>query len=282
MATIEQRKAQLEDVQTVHFISGALVEVSAARMQQLKSDLAKNVGYYEEIGALYGALKLAAVARDELPRKAPSRKVDIVSVAFTSNRRFYGAVNRNLISNFVRGVSKLRTDCIVIGKTGRSVVEAMKEKPRCTFHAFKADQPTRSEMKAFLKKVHAYKKVIIYYPRFQSVFSQNTAVLDITHTPPRAKIESSIEYIFEPELPQILTFFEGRVRFLLFQRAMLETELARTAARFVAMSGAEQQSDATIKKLRSFITALENSLVNRQLLESLMGFSKFAQWKHHQ
>ena len=114
------------------------------------------------------------------------------------------------------------------------------------------------------------------------MFSQDTAVLDITHTPPRVKTESSIEYIFEPELPQILTFFEGRVRFLLFQRAMLETELARTAARFVAMSGAEQQSDATIKKLRSFITALENSMRNRQLLESLTGFSKFVQWKHHQ
>lgn len=279
MATVEEKKNQLEDVKTVHFISSALVEVSAAKMQLLKSKLEENAKYYEEIGALYGAVKLTAAARDELPIENVSKKETTVSVVFTSNRRFYGAVNRQLIIDFVSRTSKTKTDCIVIGDTGRAVIENMKGAPRCNYHSFGADQPTFAEMKAFLKKVSVYSKVFIYYPHFASVFHQDTTVLDVTHAPLYEGTESPIDYIFEPELPELLAFFESRIRFLLFRRAMLETELARTAARFSAMSGAEQQSEATVEKLQHFITTLENNDANRQLLESLTGFSKFAQWK---
>jgi ATP synthase F1 gamma subunit len=281
MATIEEKRDELEDVKAIRFISGALLEISAARMQQLRTNINENRNFYTEIGHLYALIKQSAALHGHLPSThSQSNKSTTVSVAFTSNKRFYGAINHDIIDEFILDTSRMQTDCIVIGSTGRAIMENQKGVPSCIFHSFGADEPTSTEMQKFLKQVQGYQRILLYFPVFTSVFRQEVSVLDIAHMPPSVEeVEMSVEYIFEPELPNILAFFERRVRFLLFRHVMLETELARTAARFVAMSGAERQSEMTSAKLLRLITQLEDARSNRELLESLTGFAKFAQWK---
>ena len=81
------------------------------------------------------------------------------------------------------------------------------------------------------------------------------------------------DYIFEPEFSQMLAFFEEHIKSLLFNRTMLETELSRTAARLMKMTGAEQSATEHIgEKKRELRKAIE-SLSNIRLLESFSGLS---------
>lgn len=277
MATIEQKRSELEDIKTIRFISSALLEISAARMQRLREDLAANDQYYKDISKVYTTVKLSASRQMHTPEEGPSQKVRSVSVAFTSNKRFYGVLNRDVIKRFFERTRGERTDRIIIGTTGREIAEHLEGSSRCKYFSFAKDEPTVEEMKSFLERVGPYERVFLYYPTFVNVFRQNVTVLDVTYTSPIDGAEfQQVDYIFEPELPQIIAFFERQVRLSLVRRVMLEMALARIAARFVAMTEIENNSEESFKSLTYKVKQLENADANRQLLESLASFSR---WK---
>lgn len=279
MATIERKKSELEDIRTVRFISSAFLEISAARMQKLREALETNDRYYSEISNVYTILKQSALRHQDVSVEGPSQKTRTVAVAFTSNKRFYGTINRDVVKRFFERMSGQHIDCIVIGTTGQEIAEHVRGDSKCQYYSFVRDEPTVEEMRTFLKRVEPYEQVLLYYPKFSSVFRQDVTMLDITHVSPSTVDDQfqEVDYIFEPELPDILSFFERQVRFSLFQRVMLETELARIAARFVAMNSIERHSEKSLKHLTREVMQLEDAKANRQLLESL---SSFAQWKN--
>ena len=80
--------------------------------------------------------------------------------------------------------------------------------------------------------------------------------------------KEEINILFEPEYSEILGFFQTQVRSLLFLRVMLETDLARTAARLITMSGAEERASDVIKQKRSQLRKMQASIINTKLLET--------------
>lgn len=274
------KQDELRELETVRFVTGALFEVSAESIGRLRLSFEKNRLFYTEISELYQSIKQAAFVRGHLESK-PSTKIRGVSVAFTSNTRFYGSVNSDVMQTFMEHMRVTKRDCVVIGKTGRTFMNNYPEfAKRCSFFVFEGDQPTIKEMRQFLKKVDVYDQVYVFHSSFVNVFSQNVAALDITHTPhvdEQGGDESQIDYIFEPELTKILHFFETRVRYLLFQRAMLESELARTAARLLAMSRAEERADEALKRVRHSLKREQETFNDMRLLES---FSAIVKWRH--
>jgi len=280
MSTVNEKLKQLSDVENLGFISGTLLEVSARRMQKLRDALAENRKFYTEMGKLYSIIKQSAVSRKHLSppdQDDRSNKRAQVAIALTSNRRFYGSLNHDLVEKFIFEVSRIRTDCVVIGETGREIIEHSHNAPSCQFVTFTKDDPTTDEIHKLLERLAVYQQIFVYYPFFKGVFTQEVAALDITFTPTAPESEESIAYIFEPELPQILDFFEHRVRYLLFKRVLLEAGLARVGARFVAMSISEHQAGKLKKQLTQSIHDQVEFAANRELLESLTGVTK---WRH--
>jgi ATP synthase F1 gamma subunit len=277
--SIEAQQKELEELETIRFITGALFEVSAERINRLKDSFERNRLFYIEISDLYRSIKHIAQKRGQVSERKSS-KLRGVSVAFTSNSRFYGSINSDVMNTFLNHMRVTQRDCIVIGRTGAAFMENYPEHDRCTYLSFVGDQPTETEMRQFLKRVTDYGQVYVFHPAFVNVFAQDVAVLDITHTPGLEEQElnehASLEYIFEPELPKILHFFETRVRYLLFQRSMLEAELARTAARLMAMNAAEEKADEEIVKTKGSIRREIETFNNMRLLES---FSAIKKWK---
>lgn len=275
--TVGKRKEELDELKTVQFVTGALFEVSAENIGKLRSAFEKNKLFYIEISDLYRAVKTTALSRGDIEEKG-TQKTRGVSVVFTTNTRFYGSVNTDVMRTFIEHMRVTERDCVVIGRTGRAFIESYPEfSKRCTFFAFENDQPTTKEMRQFLKKMEPYDQVFVFHPSFVNIFSQNVAVLDITHTPrlDEETEENAVDYIFEPELPKILRFFETRVRYLLFQRAMLEAELARTSARLLAMSKAEDKAEEEVQHVQRLIRRETENFNNMRLLESFAAISKW-------
>jgi len=281
MSTVEDaKKDELEELETIRFVTGALFEVSAENITRLRSAFDKNHLFYTDISELYRLVKQTALVRGDIKDQNTTTKVRGVSVAFTSNSRFYGSINSDIMRSFLEHIRVTKRDCIVIGNTGRSFMENYKEKDKVSYFSFEGDRPTVKEMRQFLKTVAEYDQVYVFHPSFVNVFNQDVAVLDITHTPQINSDDENdrdkIDYIFEPELPKILHFFETRVRYLLFQRAMLESELARTASRLIAMSVAEEKADESLRKVRTDLRKGLESFNDMRLLES---FSAIKKWR---
>lgn len=279
MSTIEEtKKDELEELETIRFVTGALFEVSAENISRLRSSFEKNRLFYADISELYRLVKQTALLRGDIKDKKTTTKVRGISVAFTSNSRFYGSINSDIMGTFLEHVRVTKRDCIVIGNTGKVFMDNYPEKDKVSYFSFKGDRPTEKEMRQFLKTVSEYDQVYVFHPSFINVFTQDISVLDITHTPQVNEDDDieKIDYIFEPELPKILHFFETRVRYLLFQRAMLESELARTASRLIAMSAAEERADESLRQVRFELRRSMDSFNDMRLLES---FSAIKKWR---
>ncbi len=272
---------ELQDLETIGFVASALFDVSAEKINRLRQAFEKNKAFYDEIASLYQSIKQSAFDRGELPQKS-SNVVSKVSVAFTSNTRFYGSVNAEIVAAFAEHMKNAgdASDYLVIGRTGKMLLETSLTSTRtCSYYTFTEDEPTGEEIKQFLKHVAAYSQITMFYPSFINVFAHTVAVRDVTYSP-REKHEvetaESFDYLFEPELPKILDFFETRVRYLLFKRAMLESELARTAARLFSMNQAEDRAHGEASRLRRIIRKEAANTSDLRLLES---FSAISRWK---
>lgn len=274
------RRNELEDLETIGFVASALFDVSAEKISRLRAAFEKNKAFYDDIADLYQSIKQTAFERGELPQKSVT-VVQTVTVAFTSNIRFYGAVNAEVIGAFIEHMkSGVESDYLVIGRTGKILMESAPDfQKRTSYYTFKEDEPTGEERRQFLKSVAPYSQVQMFYPSFLNVFSQKVVMQDITYTP-HTEVASgetlAFDYIFEPELPKILDFFETKVRYLLFKRVMLESELARTAARLLSMNQAQDRSQEEIIHLRRAIRRDTENFNDLRLLES---FSAISKWK---
>ncbi len=280
MATlIGARRKELNDLETIRFVTSALFEVSAEKIDRLRTSFGENVIFYKEIGDLYKYVKRAASLRNQLPngdKSIPQR----ISIAFTSNSRFYGSVNTDVMKSFVKNIHSTKGDYMVIGRMGEFFMRNFSDMSKgVSFLSFEKDDPTTEEVRLFLGKVAAYNQIYIFYSTFVNIFTQKVSILDIAHTPtPDASghIKEGAGYIFEPELPKILTFFESRVRYILFQRVMLESELARTSARLIAMNRAQDRADGALDSLRRLLKRDADTFNDARLLEA---FSAISKWK---
>lgn len=275
MSTLEGKQQELEAIRTVRFVTGTLLEVSAERIKKLRDKFEQNQLFYAEISDLYSLVKWNAARRDELAQAIPTAKKKL-SLAITSNSRFYGSLNRHLIDAFLKHIAEQENrSFMVIGNVGQRLMESTPYRRKCVYLNFAGDQPTQNEVHHLLRELEVYGEVLVYHPQFVNVFLQDVGVLDMTHSAPVAEKTETVEYLFEPELPRILSFFETRVRYLLFQRAMLESELARTAARLTTMSRAEERAGDELKRVRTSILKEQQTLDSLRLLESLAGTLKW-------
>lgn len=275
MPTVSELKLELEDATTLKLISQAFTEASAARVQKIKSEFEKNKQFYEEISHLYHLVQVSAkrVHDNETSRKATGKKdadKKVLSVAYTSNQRFYGNLNLNIMQKFIEDLEKRRTDVAVIGATGRDHMTSIGySKPYTPIH-FTKDNPSTDEVKQFLKTYEEYDTIYVYYPKFMTLVSQTVGITDITQAANETDPipEDEVYVLFEPDLSQILDFFMHQVRSLLLLRVVLESDLSRTAARLLTMSSAEERSNDMIKVKKSQLRKIQTSVINARLIET--------------
>ncbi len=279
MSTLAERHQELLGLEALQFVTSTFFELSAEKIGRLRREFEKNRKFFEEVSGLYEAVRRAAAkAKGEHGSTARGRSV---AVAFTSNAHFYGSVNADVVRALVDHIAQApEEEILVIGNTGKSFMEGYGLHGRAgEFFSFAGDDPTREEIRQFLDRVAPYEHVRVFHPSFVNVFTQTVGELDITHAPPeygqRDEALGAVDYIFEPELSRILSFFETRVRYLLFRRTMLEAELARTAARLLSMNQAEDRADKSLAALQHRVRHEAEAFKDARLLETFSGLVKF-------
>lgn len=278
MSVLSDLHNELEDNKTLRSIAAAFTEVNAYRIKKIRASFEKNYRFYKEITDIYHLIKETAASgappgEPVKPRLAGDKSL---RVAVTSNSHFFGNLNRDVIDKFLVDARKTKDDLMVIGQTGISF-SALKIPPsRFQSFRFKSDFPSREEIVSVINATRDYARVYLYYPQFVNMLTQKVYILDITQSaPPQKSAVANINHIFEPEVGKIVEFFEKQVRSLLFIRAMLETDLSRTAARLISMSGAEQRAEALIRQRGYIIGKFERSERNARLLETFSGMTKW-------
>lgn len=274
MSTIKQINEQLEDTEGLKMVAQAYTEISALKLNKIRHGIEKNRTFFQEITEVYHSVNIeAAKKRIQLrPKKGT------ISVLITSNQHFYGALEKDLVKFFVLNTTKFATDRIIIGSTAQEFLKSFNY-----FHPYqkvilKHDMPSSEEMENIIKKVIDYDQIMIYYSRMHSILTQEPHVVDVVQKPPAYFLSSQaseINYIFEPELVEMIEFFESQITTLLIEQTFLESELARAAARLTSMDQAQFTADEIILKQRLELARAKKSIENINLLENIATMKAF-------
>jgi len=260
MSAITDIKEQISDLTTFKHISAAFTEAAAVKLKNIREAFQRNDRFYEEINHIYHLVEMNAKKMNLDYKKGQTpQKTKRMFVALTSNQRFYGSLNLEIMKIFIRD-SRLEYKRLPL----------------------KSDLPNETEMAQFLKMTENYDQVRIFYGKFVSFLKQEVGITDITRKialeeKKKAELEDEIHLLFEPEIDKMIKFFDTQVRQTLFKRVILETELARTAARLLAMSQAEERTDTEIRQKKTILRKVSRSFTNAQLLETFSGIKR---WKH--
>jgi ATP synthase F1 gamma subunit len=276
MSILDDIKDDISDMQTLHLIATSFTDIAAMRIRGIRQAFETNKEFYVELSHVYHLVKVCAMKQGIMSKKPEGSET--VMVAYTANQHFYGNIHRRIMDTILAKQKKEHSDIFVIGKTGKEYLQVAGISEGYGFMQFNKDNPTREEVEKFLEKVKKYNTILVYYPHFISLVRQEVGMIDIAEVlEVGTQTQQEDTYVlFEPEVDQILEFFERQIRRVLFSRVVLESDLARTAARMVSMNEASERADELMKEKHSDYLKAMRSLINRQLLDTFSGRS---QWK---
>lgn len=302
MQSFRQVNATITEGNSLKFLSQSYSEVAAAKLKRIRRGIERNRSFLSEIATIYAMLKLVATQRqyEKVPSASPfldtaTRLIlkggqllpfrrgaqlgvlpqklakTTINILLTSNYRFYGSLERNLIEFFLNHARRFANRSLVVGRIGIEFLNAIKFTPFEPM-IFTADMPNIAELKTLTENIVSYDRVLVFHSSFQSVLSQTSHIKDIKEAQFEVSIpRKKIDYIFEPEIDKMIAFFDTQISSILLEQTFLESELARTAARLVTMNNAEENANKFLGQQKRFLAQAARSLYNIALLDSLSG-----------
>lgn len=274
MSAINELKETLEQLQTAQFVTTMLRDISATRLQSIRAAFEANQAYYSELHELMALVQ--EYAQQHAPELVPHTTGGRVYVALTSNKRFYGTLNHEVMRLYrAERLAHPEAAGIIIGQTGRNINELHDEALASTYQLYRRDEPATAEMVQSIKSVSGYTEVIMIHPTFINSFTQKAAATDISHVPEtEARKVPTVDYVLEPDIPEMIEFFTTQIRLVLFERVLLETRLALTGARLMKMQRARERAGELVKEQRQTIHKETSTVKSMRLLETFTGFQK--------
>lgn len=274
MSVLNDLRETLEHTETAQFVTTMLRDISATKLQAIRSAFEANEAYFSELHDLMTVVEEQATIAGMLPQPGQARRV---LVGLTANKRFYGTLNRDVIAHLEKQLTaEADSDCVVIGQTGQQLMQHSQHRAKATYVQFERDEPQTRELLQIVEQLSVYDEVVVIHPTFINSFEQTAKLTDLTHRPSQAdrlrKRSSLVEYIFEPDLIKMLRFFTTHIRLTLFQRVLLETQVALTGARLMKMQRARERAGELLKQQRLVIHKEMTTIQSMRLLETFSGF----------
>jgi len=285
METLKKIKEDLEVVSLISMITSVYCEIAKMRMNQIKEWVLKNREFLQEIAKVYQKTKLAyfSFLKKGKPFKESKnlekitfiKKIPKTAIIFLSaNQPFYGKLIYDIWSVVSDFLETKGVELIVIGRIGKDLVSRFYPSKKFIFFELDDDRPKKEEVEKIVEFAKRFQRVIVFHGRFESPIRQSVAVSEISGIfPTPEKIEKAKEYLFEPSPEEIFEFFETEIFARLFHQTIFEHQLAKYAARVIAMYEATERSKKEKEKLQAKKIKIQKDLMNKKQINLFLGHS---------
>lgn len=278
--TIKEINNLIEEAKSLKLITQAFTQIASSKLKRIRSGVERNRDFFKDLSEIYGLINIVSSARKIKPLPKNGKTLSIV---LTSNQRFYGKITSELIEFFLVQISKVRSDKLVIGKSGIEVLKSLNYAMSYKTLVLKSDFPDNQEFLDLSKAVSDYTRILVFHPQFQSVLVQKPVIADITRSEKQVNLETKTSkdliaqinsFIIEPEIRIMVEFFDSQIKILLLEAAFLESELARTASRLISMDNAQNESQKYLETQETFLLNAQRSIQNSRILETIAAMKK--------
>jgi len=278
-------RGDLDAVSAIKAITTAYQEIASFRMNQLRERVSKTREFLEGVSTVYSHAKTAYIA--SFRRQSPKKQKEIweslafvrrngkkINVFLSANEHLYGTLILDVWGHFTDDLRGGEVEAAVVGSIGKYLLSNEKMEVKAAYFELDDDKPESSQIKKITEYISQYEQVVIYHGQMVTVLHQIPVKSEISGGISfQQKISHGVKrFLFEPSPEKILEFFETEIIAALFNQTILEHQLARFAARMVAMDQATENAKERMKKIEKQIRDLHRRIGNRKQLEVFAGF----------
>lgn len=280
-------QSDLADLHALSVMVRSYGEIASNRMKQARDNVLRQRDFLQAIDEIFLEVRSSyAKELERLVKKKGFKKGEHitflahngkkVAVFLSANTGLYGDIMKRTFDLFISDTRNLGAEATVIGRLGRSMMVSLGQDTPYTYFDLPDYQVKSEELADIVKHLVQYEEIYVYYGKFLSVTTQEPTKLLISAETPIAgrKVDLRTNYIFEPSLESILEFFESEIFASLFDQSVRESQLAKFAARILAMDQAEESVKKNINKVSLYLSRERHRATGRKQLNALASISK--------
>lgn len=215
--------------------------------------------FSDELGSIFANVKnsyKSKILRKDIKNIVKKNGRDIW-ILVTANNKLYGDIILRSFKLFEERIKENRSDkvdLVIIGRQGKNYMEASGMNKPFEYFELPDNNVTVDYLKKISEKLIYYENIYVVYGKFNNLVSQTPVqisltgdVLESASNDPEA--EKKRNFLFEPSIEEILSFFENQILALLLNQTVQEAQLARFASRINAMETAQVNIQKQLARL---------------------------------
>lgn len=281
--TPKQVKKELENNLALQGLTETYEDVAVSRMQVIRRDVLQTRQFLDGVSEIYAIAKTAYLKQLALVLSKRKREKELefirrnhktVVVLISGNHSLLGNIILQTYKVYQELALKMECDRVILGRIGSYL--ASSASPALEFKEFPFDDYSIDDnfIKPVIDYISQYEKIVVVYPRFISVLRQVPQADDISGG---VVIEQTLgegkNYFFEPTSRDVMAYFEGQIIGSLFRQKMLESMLARYAARLTIMDSANQTIKKIVAANQRLKVTMDRREANKKMLNSFAGMT---------
>lgn len=254
MLALKKIKEEKETVKTIKDLLQIYQEIATLKMKQIRERVLMSRRFFREILEVYKEVKSAY-----WPKKEKKKKPEVL-VFLSADEFLYGNLILNIWEKLSATLEKNNSDLVIVGKVGQYFFQKSNFKNK----TFLFEEKDFSQIVNFLKN---YERILVFFGKYEGGLIQRPMMEEIVTRPKTEKETLKREYEFEPSVEKVLDFFEEEMVAVLFNITLLEHQLARYAARMIALSEAVEKAKKLEEKLQKKEIKIKRELLTKSQIE---------------
>lgn len=298
MSTVKEIKENQLVVKGVGDFATSLQQIAASRMVRLRKQVLAAKRFAQESVIILRELEVErekklkkelemSRTQIERPKKSKDKKFSNSSrtaiIIVTTDQGLCGSYNTEVfkkIDEIAPAYSK--ADYFVIGSKGQEYFKKVAKKHAIKFYPYNLPEKIEIEnVRPLASMFYRYDQIYLLLNQYQNTTTRNVAFLELVlpHIETtQAEIEAKEgEFIFEPNLEELIKSISAKLKYALFRQQLLDSKLALYSAQMIAMQTASDNAKDLLLDLKHEYNKARRKLIDKKIQEVQAGRSLWAQ-----
>lgn len=288
MASTQEIRRRIKSVKNTRQITKAMEMVAASKMRRAQESTLQSRAYAHEALKLLRNLSKNNTDESIHPLLGNREIKTILAIVVSSDKGMCGGYNSQVLKTalvFAKQNEDKQVDWITIGKRGEQILKKTKANIIATFNNFptypkNADITPISKISLDGFCSNLYDEVVIIYTNFVSTLKQSPqekVLLPMSLIRATELLEEVVgdeknyEYIYEPQVEQVLNYILPRLSEMQIFHAVLEAVASEQSARMMAMKSASDNAGELIDDLTLTYNSMRQASITQELAEVSAG-----------
>ncbi len=261
---------------------GTYEELAALQMRKNRTRVVNSRSFIEDLETIYHELMIAyhrqALARLKEKLSKQQSQGRTIAVLLSSNVGLVGDIIQQTFKLFSDYITTHTCDIMVTGRIGQRLMMNHFPDKKFLYYESSDEMIDPQQLSFMINMLTGYEKIYVFYGKFNSFASQTPYVLDARGEQEKLSVQNVplIKYLFEPSLNELFHFFETQIFSTIIEQTFRESNLAKYAARMVALNSATDNVSKYLKKLNLQQRVINHRLANQKQQQV---FTSMSLWK---